>query len=148
VAVARNPQGLRTHERLNLQSLDVTSSDDPTSVLTNTDAAVFTIRLAPGRERLLAPATVRFLDAAASTNTRVIVIGGAAPLRSPNHSEGLVADDPVYVPAEWHAIAQASLAQFKACREHPNNGWAYLSPPALLERGPAPAPTGEGPPTC
>lgn len=114
----------------------MTSSADLDPVLTDSDTAVLTIRLAPGDNHLLAPATVRFLDAAARTGTRVIVLGGAAPLRSPNHPDRLVADDPAYVPAEWKALAEASLAQFQVCRQHPYSGWVYLSPPAIFEPGP------------
>lgn len=135
-AISRRPEGLAFHERLSLQSLDVTATDDLHPVLADSDTAVLTIRLAPGDEHLLAPTTARFLDATARTGIRAIVIGGAAPLHSPNHSDRLVADDPAYVPTEWRAIAQASLDQFQACGKHPYSDWVYLSPPAILEPGP------------
>ncbi|WP_147283527.1 NAD(P)-dependent oxidoreductase [Rhodococcus sp. AG1013] len=62
---------------------------------------------------------------------RVVVIGGAGPLKSPD-ADQLVIDDPRFVPRQWRAIAQASVDQFSACATHPA---AYLSPPALFGPG-------------
>ncbi|MGJ9413046.1 NAD(P)-dependent oxidoreductase [Aeromicrobium sp. CF4.19] len=105
-------------------------------VLEETDAAVLTIRMGPGQEHLLTPATTGFLDAAHRSGTRTIVVGGAAGLRSPGLPGHLVLDDPAFVRAEWRAVASASLAQLEACRQHPFDDWSYLSPPAVLAPGP------------
>ncbi|NDL56533.1 NAD(P)-dependent oxidoreductase [Phytoactinopolyspora mesophila] len=134
--ISRKPDEAAAHERLTVVSLDVTSHDALDPVLTDSDAAVLTIRLPAGHEHLLAPTTTRFLDAAARTGTRVLVIGGAGPLRSPSRAGLLVVDDPAYVPSEWKAVAGASLAQLQACTQHHYRDWVYLSPPAVLERGP------------
>lgn len=99
------------------------------------DAAVLAIRLAQGQESRLAPLTHGFLDAAASHRTPVLVVGGSAPLRSPNHPDRLVIDDPHYVPEAWKAVAQASLDQFRVCQDHPHRHCTYLSPPAVFEPG-------------
>ncbi|MEV6717688.1 NAD(P)H-binding protein [Lentzea sp. NPDC051208] len=73
------------------------------------------------------------LDAALATRTRVIVVGGAAPLRTPDGA-GLVLDDTRYVPAHIRPVAEASMRQLEECRAH-RADWVYLSPPALLEPG-------------
>lgn len=125
-----------SRDRLTVRSFDVVGTDPLDPLFAETDAVVVAIRLAPGNERALAPATVRLLDAADHAQVRVLLIGGAAPLRAPGPSDRLVADDPAYVPAAWRAVARASLEQFEACRAHRFTGWTYLSPPAVLEPGP------------
>jgi putative NADH-flavin reductase len=134
--ISRRPHGSTAHERLRALSLDVTGSDALDPVLAESDVAVLTIRLAAGEEGILAPATTRFLDAAERTGTRVLVIGGAGPLQSPSAPGLLVAEDPVYVPSAWRTVAGASISQLQACIQHQYRGWVYLSPPAILEKGP------------
>ncbi|MGI8310943.1 NAD(P)-dependent oxidoreductase [Saccharopolyspora hattusasensis] len=68
------------------------------------------------------------------TRTRILVVGGAGPLRPPGRPDQLVFDNPDYVPQEWRTIAAASVAQLEACRSYPAD-WIYLSPPAVLEPG-------------
>ncbi|GGR87810.1 3-beta hydroxysteroid dehydrogenase [Streptomyces aureoverticillatus] len=114
---------------------DVTDPDTLRPLLAAADAAVLTIRPAPGSEATLAPATTGVLDVAAATGTRLLVVGGAGPLRSPDRPDLLVADNPVYVPAEWRRIAAASTEQLRACERHPGAKWTFLSPPAILEPG-------------
>jgi putative NADH-flavin reductase len=99
------------------------------------DLAVMSVRPPAGHEASLATMTGAILDAAASTGTRLLVVGGAGPLRSPRDPRLLVRDDPSYVPAQYRPIAAASSAQLDACFAHPHTAWAYLSPPALLEPG-------------
>lgn len=135
-ALSRNPTpDSIDQKRLTTQTIDVADTDALDPVLAEADAAVLTIRLAPGEEHRLAPLTRGFLDAAQRHGTRALIIGGASPLRSPNHPDRLLIEDPHYVPAAWKTIAQASLDQFRTCQEHPYTGWVYLSPPAILEPG-------------
>lgn len=122
-------------ERLDARAVDVANPDAVDAVLTDADVAVLTIRLAPGEEDQLAPLTCSFLDVAARHGRRVLIVGGSAPLRSPNHPDRMLIDDPDYVPEAWKQIAQASLDQFHACQEHSYNNWVYLSPPAIFEPG-------------
>jgi putative NADH-flavin reductase len=74
------------------------------------------------------------LDAAGKHGRRVLVVGGAAPLRSNSGSDRLVIDDIRLVPAPWRAIAQASIDQLDACTGH-SADWTYVSPPATFEPG-------------
>lgn len=102
------------------------------TLFAGTDAVVAAARPAPGQEHTVAATTTALLDAAATAGTRILVVGGAAPLRVPGG--GLVLDDPRYVPPEYRAIAGASAAQLDVCRAH-RADWVYLSPPAVLEPG-------------
>ena len=67
----------------------------------------------------------------------MLIIGGAAPLSSPTDPSTLAIDDPAIVPPAWRDVAQASLDQFRACKEHSYKGWVYLSPPAIFAPGDA-----------
>ena len=134
-AVSRNPQETNdphtTVTRLDLTDLGVPLQP----VLTDGDVVVLAVRMALGDEARVAPLTSRVLDQAAVAGVRVLVVGGAAPLRSPHDPELLVLDAPDFVPPRWRDVASASLDQFTACTEHPNRNWTYLSPSAVFEPG-------------
>ncbi|WP_280236850.1 NAD(P)-dependent oxidoreductase [Nocardia cyriacigeorgica] len=98
------------------------------------DAIVAATRPAPGHEHDVTDTTTGLLDAAAKTRTRILVVGGAAPLRVSDDDDRLVIDSPDHVPAHIRPIAAASIAQLDACLPHPAR-WVYLSPPAMLEPG-------------
>lgn len=135
VALSRHPTQDAHSERLTSQAIDVSDIEAIDPVLADSDVAVLTIRLAPGEESRLAPLTHGLLNVAARHGTRVLVVGGSAPLHSPNHPARLVIDDADYVPETWKQIARASLDQFRTCTEHAYGRWVYLSPPAVLEPG-------------
>ncbi|MFI6364999.1 NAD(P)-dependent oxidoreductase [Nocardia sp. NPDC050630] len=109
-------------------------ADELSALFDSADAIVLATRPAPGQEDSAAATTTALLDAAAAADARILVVGGAAPLRNPRHPDRLVIDSPEYVPPAIRPIAAASVAQWEACRTHPAN-WIYLSPPALLEPG-------------
>lgn len=134
VAVSRHPDTSVASDRLTTRALDVSDTDTLASILTEVDAAVLTIRLAPGQEHRLAPLTRGFLDTASRTRTQVLIVGGSSPLHSPDNAGTLVIETD-YVPDQYRAIAQASLDQYRICQGHPHAGWVYLSPPAILEPG-------------
>jgi uncharacterized protein len=134
-AVSRRLGAVSDMDRLTTRAVDVADTASLNPVLAKADAVVLTIRVVSGEESRLVPLTRGVLDAAEQHGTRVLVVGGAAPLRSPNDPGRLLIDDPEHVPDAWKTIAQASLDQFIGCQEHPYNGWVYLSPPAILEAG-------------
>lgn len=109
--------------------------DHMSELFDGTDAVVAATRPTPGHEHVVAATTTALLEAAATARTRILVVGGAAPLRIPGHPDRLVLDSPEYVPEAIRTIAAASAAQLDACRTQPGN-WVYLSPPAVLEPGP------------
>ncbi|WP_026535036.1 NAD(P)-dependent oxidoreductase [Arthrobacter sp. H14] len=98
------------------------------------DVIVLATRPVPGTEDNIITPLTTVLDAARHAGRRVIVIGGAGPLLSPDHSDRLVIDDERFVPRQWRTIAQASVDQFNACTTNQAD-WTYLSPPALFESG-------------
>jgi putative NADH-flavin reductase len=104
-------------------------------LLATADAAIASIRCDPGETRLLERATETLLDAAHAAGVRLLVIGGAGPLRSPGNPDLLVLDDPRYVEPAWREAAVASTAQLRVCQRHTGAEWTYLSPPAVLEPG-------------
>ncbi|MFC8920101.1 NAD(P)-dependent oxidoreductase [Streptomyces sp. NPDC057116] len=99
------------------------------------EAVVLTVRTYPVDQEFLVRTTRTVLDAAAELGTRVLVVGGAGALRSPDDPDLLVADNPLYVPDEVKVVAGAGVAQLRACQDHGSADWVYLSPPALLEPG-------------
>ncbi|WP_459545207.1 NAD(P)-dependent oxidoreductase [Nocardia sp. X0981] len=98
------------------------------------DAVVAATRPVPGQEHTVTATATALLDAARAARTRILFVGGAAPLTHPADAGRLVLDSPEYVPETVRAVAAASLAQFETCRAHAAD-WVYLSPPALLEPG-------------
>ena len=136
IAASRRPSAIGSHDdRLEVRAVDVADLEAVGPVLAEVEAAVLTIRLAPGEEHRLAVLTRGVLDVAERHGTRALIVGGSAPLRSPSRPDRLLIDDPEHVPKAWRTIAQASLEQYRACQEHPYTGWVYLSPPALFEPG-------------
>jgi hypothetical protein len=119
------------------QHLSADASDpgaiDP--LIADADAVVLTIRAHPGREQDFLSATRTVLAAVGRSRSRLLVVGGAGPLRSPTTPEVTVLDDPRFVPPQWKAVARASSSQLDECRRHGEANWTYLSPPALVEPG-------------
>lgn len=133
-ALSRRIVSATPHPGVSQIAFDILT-DDPAIALADTDAVVLSVRFPAGKEYQIAPVTARLLDAARTTSARILIIGGAAPLRSPHGDTLLVADDPAFVPSAWRTVAQASLDQFRECERHPFERWTYLSPPAVLSPG-------------
>ncbi|MEU4622336.1 NAD(P)H-binding protein [Actinoplanes sp. NPDC023801] len=111
---------------------DATDVELMTKLFDDADAVVGATRPAPGAEHTVTAVTAALLDASAAAKTRILFIGGSAPLLAPGG--GLVFDAPEYVPPAWRTIAAASIAQLAACRPHTAD-WTYVSPAALFEPG-------------
>jgi hypothetical protein len=103
-------------------------------IASQNDIIVLATRPTPGAEHAVSATVTTVLGSALASGRRVIVVGGAGPLRSPDDPGGLVIDDPRFVPRQWRASALASIDQLTACASHSAN-WTYLSPPAVLEPG-------------
>lgn len=117
-----------------MSSADATDVEAMSHLAAGHDAIVVATRPRPGSEDDAVAATTTVLDAAMKFNRRVLVVGGAGPLKSPDIPSRLVVDDVRFVPAQWRTIAQASVEQFNACTGHQAD-WTYLSPPALFGPG-------------
>lgn len=114
---------------------DVADATALDPLLHGADATVLTVRLAPDAEAMLGTLTAGVLRAAARARTRLVVVGGAGPLRSPGRADRLVLDDDAWVAPEWRALASASAEQLRVCGHHADADWTYLSPPALIAPG-------------
>ncbi|WP_307867700.1 NAD(P)-dependent oxidoreductase [Saccharothrix coeruleofusca] len=96
------------------------------------DVVISATRPPAGRERDLA-ATAEALLAGVGA-TRLLVVGGASSLRTPNGV--LVQQEPDF-PPELRPIALACTAQLEVfLRDESDVDWTYLSPPAELVPGP------------
>lgn len=119
---------------LTLSTADATDPEAMRRIATEHDVIVLATRPAPGTEVDVSAPVTTVLDAALDSGRRVIVIGGAGPLRSPDRPNRLVIDDARFVPHQWRTIAQASVDQLTACTAH-HADWIYMSPPALFGPG-------------
>lgn len=95
------------------------------------DVVITATRPRDGRERDLVTVAETLLAGVGAA--RLLVVGGAAGLRTPS---GLrVQDEPDFPPA-LRPIARACAEQLEVCLAKGSEvDWAYLSPPALLEPG-------------
>ncbi|WP_169253138.1 NAD(P)H-binding protein [Brevibacterium sp. 'Marine'] len=116
-------------------TVDAHIASDLDTALTDADAAVLSVRAAPGQTERFLTLTEAVLTATARAQVPLLVIGGAGPLCSPNDPDSVVLDDPEFVAEEWRDLAAASLAQLEVCRRQPTDHWTYLSPPSVLEPG-------------
>lgn len=136
-AVSRHAQGSGI-DLLRTVALDIASPDASAELahaLSEVDAVVLAVRPSPGSEDLMGPMTTAVLDAAELARLRVLVVGGSAPLRSPDDPDRLLINDTRYIPEAWRPIAGASLVQFRVCMEHSHTRWTYFSPSAIFEPG-------------
>ncbi|MGO4785188.1 NAD(P)-dependent oxidoreductase [Cryobacterium sp. W22_MBD10_FK3] len=118
---------------ISLAAADATDPAAMDRIAAQHDVIVLATRPDRGTENEVGSQLITVLDAALKAGRRVVVIGGAGPLRIPETGQ-LVIDDPRFVPPQWRAIAQSSVDQFNACVAHAAD-WTYLSPPALFEPG-------------
>ncbi|WP_447008569.1 NAD(P)-dependent oxidoreductase [Saccharothrix isguenensis] len=96
------------------------------------DVVISATRPRDGREAELVTATEALLAGVAETGVRLLVVGGAATLITP---EGHAVEDAPDFPAELKRIARACAEQLAVCLADGVADWTYLSPPALLEPG-------------
>jgi putative NADH-flavin reductase len=123
----------RAADGISFATADATDREAMGRIAAQHDVIVLATRPVPGTEDEVNSLLTTVLDAALTFGRRVVVIGGAGPLKSPD-ADQLVIDDPRFVPRQWRAIAQASVDQFNACTTHLAD-WIYLSPPALFGPG-------------
>ncbi|MBC7633575.1 NAD(P)H-binding protein [Aeromicrobium sp.] len=91
---------------LTLSTADATDPEAMGRIATEHDVIVLATRPAPGTKGDVSSPVTTVLDAALDSGRRVIVIGGAGPLRSPDRSDRLVIDDDRFVPHQWRTIGR------------------------------------------
>ena len=96
------------------------------------DLVISATRPVDGEEGQLAEATRALLAGVAETGVRLLVVGGAATLVTP---EGHTVEEAPDFPAGLKPIARACAEQLDVCLAERVADWTYLSPPVLLEPG-------------
>lgn len=116
----------------------VGDAGDTTDVARSTadqDIAISAIRPSTGSEDQLAALTKAILDGVTRTNTRVLIVGGAASLKMPGQNDITVMTAADFLPDEVLPIARACMAQYALIRANTQANWSHLCPPAMLTPG-------------
>ena len=114
---------------------DVAKADQMADLMLGQDLAISALRPPDGHEETLVPLTRSVLDAAALSNLRVLVVGGAASLKLPDQNGHTVLTAPGFLPDDVVPIARACQAQYELCAAEVRTDWTYLCPPAMLTPG-------------
>ncbi|WP_246038361.1 NAD(P)-dependent oxidoreductase [Saccharothrix texasensis] len=96
------------------------------------DLVISATRPADGEEGQLVEAAGALLAGVAVTGARLLVVGGAATLVTP---EGHTVEQAPGFPAGLAAVARACAEQLAVCLADRAADWTYLSPPVVLEPG-------------
>ena len=101
------------------------------------DLVIGATRPAVGREHEVVEIARALADGSARAGTRLLVVGGAAPLRIPG-TQRTALEDPHRVPPTIRSIAAASTRQLEVlAASGPAPGWTYLAPAADFAPGPS-----------
>lgn len=120
--------------RLTSLSLDSTDPEAVAASAYGHDLVVGATRPAVGQEADIVASTRGLAAGARDSRVRLLVVGGASPLRVPG-TDRLALDDPQWVPSEIRPIAAASNQQLEILREHPDANWTYIAPAAHFAPG-------------
>jgi len=113
--------------------VDATDPAHVTRLAAGQDLVISATRPQPGHEPQLVAVARALFAGLRDTETRLLLVGGAATLRTP---DGVLVQEAPDFPASLVPIANACAEQLAVCRGESDVDWAYLSPPALLEPGP------------
>lgn len=101
------------------------------------DVVVAATRPAPGKEVEVEDVTPSLATAVGRAGVRLVVVGGAAPLRVPGSGRTAL-EDPAFVPVAIRPIAAASTRQLELLRTAGRGvDWAYIAPAAHFAPGEA-----------
>lgn len=135
-AVLRNPdQTARLPDGATAHIADIGQAGAAANAAAGSDLLISALRPPEGQEQLLVPLTRAVLDGATQTQARVLIVGGAAVLKLPDHSGHTVLSAPGFLPTSVVPIAQACAAQYRMCVSWHQANWTYICPPAMLEPG-------------
>lgn len=129
------PESHRLESMTHHVLLDAREPSTIVGALKGIDVIVLAGRPTSGNEMDIVPMTHNVLQAAASLQLRVVVVGGAGALKVPGDPESRLVENDEFVPLEWKSVARASLAQLAVCYSFPDGNWVYLSPSAQFEPG-------------
>lgn len=114
---------------------DVSRGEGAVRAMHDQDIAISALRPPDGQEDALVLLTRSLLDAATKSQTRVLLVGGAASLKLPDDSGNTVLTAPGFLPDAVVPIATACQAQYELCLAETATDWSYLCPPAMLVPG-------------
>lgn len=115
--------------------LDASDVESVSAAAAGVDVVVSATRPAPGHEADVDDVTVSIAAAADRVGVRLVVVGGAAPLRVPG-TGGTALEDPAFVPVAIRPIAAASVRQLELLRASGRGvDWVYLAPAADFAPG-------------
>ncbi|NEA30378.1 NAD(P)H-binding protein [Streptomyces sp. SID13031] len=117
-----------------LERGDASDSGDVARLSRGQDVLISATRPVAGQEDELAIAAKGLVSGLAGSDTRLVIVGGAASLTVPGDAGTMVVDAPGF-PAELRPIALACNEQLQVVRGSSGVDWAYVSPPAVLEPG-------------
>ena len=116
-------------------SRDVLNASDLDEIIAQHDIVLSALRPPAGMESSMVEMTDRIIDASIRSGTRFMIVGGAAPLITPDAPEHTVLTKPNFLPESSVAIAHASQAQFEAALPKLGSLGTYFCPPAMLVPG-------------
>ena len=97
---------------VNVRVCDVGNTDEVANLMVGHDLAISVVRPPEGEELALVKLTRSVLEAAEQSQTRVLIVGGAASLRIPDGSGNTVLTAPGFLPESVVPIARACQAQY------------------------------------
>lgn len=124
-----------SNEQIHTCRFDVESDNDLKTIVSEHDLVISALRPREGQEHKLLPLTATVVEAARSTGTRFIVVGGAAPLRLPDDPQYTVLTAPGFLLASVVPIAEAYQQQHDWIIGLLDKLGTYLCPPAMLQEG-------------
>lgn len=135
-AITRTTQNPGTHpEGVNHLNRDALTASDLDEIIAEHDIVLSAMRPPSGLESSMVEMTDRIINASNRTQTRFIIVGGAAPLITPDTPEHTVLTKPGFLPESSVTIAHASQAQFEAALPMLGSLGTYFCPPAMLVPG-------------
>ncbi|MFJ6672063.1 NAD(P)-dependent oxidoreductase [Actinosynnema sp. NPDC091369] len=106
--------------------------EDVVRLSAGSDLVISATRPVDGQEGQLVEAARALLAGVARTGVRLLLVGGAATLVTP---EGHTVQEAPDFPDELKPISRACAEQLGVCLADRAADWTYLSPPSLLEPG-------------
>ena len=134
-AALRNPDhASRVPQGVTGRTGDAMDAENASTLASGQDLVISATRPSTGNERDLVKTAAALLEGLRPTDTRLLVVGGAASLLAPDTGRTIV-DDPRYVSPFWREIALACCDQYAVLKDDLETDWTYLSPPAQLLEG-------------
>jgi len=134
--VVRDPaQFKKLPEAVLARSGDAGNVENVARLSAGQDVVISAIRPPDGNEGILASLTKTVLDGVAKSDTRLLIVGGAASLKIAGQGDTTVLTAPNFLPDSVLDIARACFAQHEICRAETRVDWAYISPPTSLTPG-------------